>query len=84
MFDCNSKEVLLGSRVRILSVDSVLIQSLEKEERELAISFIDQIFVVDKIDNNYVVFSKQKMFPDGRTISQSLSFSASEIVLVNN
>jgi len=84
--DCNGVAVLVGSRVRVLSLSGDWYQRLPADERVLVDSMIGEVFEVEEIDQ-YGQPWVCKRWPDdeaGTCKSHSIALEPTEMVAVDS
>ena len=80
--DRHGKDVDLGARVRLVSLDPKFIDSLPEDEKDDVCSMIGEVFEVYEIDEyGQPWIEKEWRVADDQTISHSLSLASHEMEL---
>lgn len=82
ILDCNGKNILIGSRVKILRIDLHAIECLPENEQKDIKSMINDALDVYDIRGQFVCVEKRWSRGNGRIESHSLSIDSRDVELV--
>ena len=80
--DVNGKDVFVGSKVKVLSIDEALLQALPSEEIADVKSMIGEVFEVYEVNDQYASVEKWWNRGEGRSESHSIALAEHEMELV--
>ncbi len=80
--DVNGKDVVVGSKVKVLSIDEALLKSLSSEELADVKSMVGEVFEVYEINGQYASVEKWWKRGEGRSESHSIALAKHEMELV--
>ncbi|MEW7987351.1 MAG: hypothetical protein ACH255_19895 [Candidatus Thiodiazotropha sp.] len=80
--DVNGKDVVVGSKVRVLSIDESLLKALTREEIADVKSMVGEVFEVYEINDQYASIEKWWNRGEGRSESHSIALAKHEMELV--
>jgi hypothetical protein len=80
--DVNGKDVVVGSMVKVLSIDEALLKALPRDEVQDVKSMIGEIFEVYEINGQFASVEKWWDRGEGRSESHSIALANYEMELV--
>ncbi|MES9969567.1 MAG: hypothetical protein ABW092_06000 [Candidatus Thiodiazotropha sp.] len=81
--DINGKDVVVGSKVKVLSIDKGILQSLPIVEVADVKSMVGEVFEVYEINGEYASVEKWWNRGQGRSESHSIALARHEMELVD-
>ena len=82
--DINGKDVVDGSKVKVLSIDEALLKSLSSNEISDVKSMVGEVFEVYETNGQYASVEKWWDRGEGRSGSNSIALAKHEMELVVN
>jgi hypothetical protein len=80
--DVNGKDVVVGSKVKVLSIDEALLKALPSDELVDVKSMVGEVFEVYETNDQYASVEKWWNRGEGRTESHSIALAKHEMELV--
>ena len=80
--DVNGKDVVAGSKVKVLSIDEALLKALPSDEIADVKSMVGEVFEVYETNGQYASVEKWWNRGEGRTESHSIALTKHEMELV--